>query len=46
MKCELCGMRYVIEIPDDVRDHQEYHDKVIKTATEKGNVITKKMQIE
>jgi ribosomal protein S18 acetylase RimI-like enzyme len=28
-KCELCGMSYVPENPEDVREHQEYHDKVI-----------------
>ena len=29
VKCELCGMSYVSEIPDNVRQHKKYHDKVI-----------------
>ncbi len=29
VKCELCRMSYVQENPDDVREHEEYHDKVV-----------------
>jgi len=42
-KCELCGMLYVPEIADDVRDHQEYHDKVVNglpsLALESNDII-------
>ncbi len=29
VKCELCEMSYVSEIPDDVREHSKYHEKVV-----------------
>jgi len=29
VKCELCGMSYVLENPEDVQAHQEEHDKVV-----------------
>ncbi len=28
MKCEICGMAYVPELPDNVHEHIKYHDKV------------------
>jgi ribosomal protein S18 acetylase RimI-like enzyme len=43
VECRLCGMSYVPEIPDNVRDHQEYHDKVVNGLpahpSESGRVI-------
>lgn len=27
--CEICGMGYVPEIPDNVSEHKRYHDKVV-----------------
>jgi len=29
VKCELCEMSYVPEIPDNVREHSKYHEKVV-----------------
>lgn len=30
MKCPVCGMGYVPDIPDNVREHRKYHDRVVK----------------
>lgn len=29
MKCTECGMSYVPNIPEDVKVHQKYHDKIL-----------------
>ena len=29
MDCEICGMGYIPENPDDVRNHEIYHDKIV-----------------
>ena len=29
MECKLCGMGYIPENPDDVHEHEIYHDKIV-----------------
>jgi hypothetical protein len=29
VKCELCGMSYVPQVPDNVREHSRYHDRIV-----------------
>ncbi len=33
MNCKICGMGYIPEIPDNVHDHNIYHDKIVNGLT-------------